>query len=172
MECELEGSIPKQTEIPAHNCHRPSANDVAVRRCATQQFLVCMSVVEIKANEGVKLEDNMSEEGPSCDDVAEKRSKFCTEIILFLKKFCGAGDSITKQESNNEPTNTMSGLFIELLDLSHVPALSPPSGVIPNFIDPYSRGPIFMVLSAIAIGIMYIFVIIRFYSKLHIKASH
>lgn len=41
-------------------------------------------------------------------------------------------------------------------------------GVIPNYIDPYTRGPLLLALSAVAIAIMYLFVVVRFYSKLHI----
>ena len=55
------------------------------------------------------------------------------------------------------------------LDLSQLPALQPPPGVTPNFIDPYTRGPMLLALSAVAIGIMYFFVGIRFYSKFYIK---
>lgn len=55
------------------------------------------------------------------------------------------------------------------LDLSQIPALKPPDGVIPNLIDPYTRGPMILALSAVAIGFMYLFVAVRFYSKFYIK---
>ena len=55
------------------------------------------------------------------------------------------------------------------LDLSQLPALMPPFGVIPNFIDPYTRGPMLLALSAVAIGFMYFFLAVRFYSEIHIK---
>jgi hypothetical protein len=51
-------------------------------------------------------------------------------------------------------------------DLSEIPALAPPAGVMPNFVDPYSRGPLFVALSAVAIAFMYLFITARFYSKL------
>ena len=54
-------------------------------------------------------------------------------------------------------------------DPSRIPALEPPPGVIPNFIDPYTRGPMLLALSAVAIGIMYLFVIARFYYKIYIQ---
>lgn len=54
-------------------------------------------------------------------------------------------------------------------DLSQLPALKPPDGVIPNLIDPYTRGPMILALSAVAIGFMYFFVAVRFYSKFYIK---
>lgn len=49
--------------------------------------------------------------------------------------------------------------------LSKIPAAKPPPGVVPNFDHPYTRGPLFIALSAIAIGFMYLFMITRFYSK-------
>ncbi len=58
-------------------------------------------------------------------------------------------------------------------DPSQIPALQPPPGVIPNFNDPYTRGPVLIALSAVAIAIMYLFVIIRLYCKVwvHRKVS-
>jgi hypothetical protein len=55
------------------------------------------------------------------------------------------------------------------IDLSQIPALQPPPGVVPNFIDPYTRGPMLIALSAVAIGIMYLFVVARFYCKLTLR---
>jgi hypothetical protein len=55
------------------------------------------------------------------------------------------------------------------MDPSQIPALQPPPGVVPNFIDPYTRGPMLLALSAVAIGIMYLFVIARFYCKFSLK---
>lgn len=49
--------------------------------------------------------------------------------------------------------------------LSAVPAAKPPAGVVPNFDHPSTRGPLFIALSAAAIGVMYLFLIVRFYSK-------
>ena len=53
-------------------------------------------------------------------------------------------------------------------DLSQIPALEPPPGVTPNFINPYTRGPMLLALSAVAIGIMYLFVMARFYAKIYV----
>jgi hypothetical protein len=58
-----------------------------------------------------------------------------------------------------------------LPDLSKLPALAPPAGVIPNFVNPYSRGPLFVALSAVAIAFMYLFVTARFYGKLLIHRT-
>ena len=54
-------------------------------------------------------------------------------------------------------------------DLSQIPALNPPPGVIPNFVDPYTRGPKLLALSAVAIGVMYLFVMARFYAKFYVQ---
>ena len=54
-------------------------------------------------------------------------------------------------------------------DAYQIPALEPPPGVVPNFIDPYTRGPMLLALSAVAIGIMYLFVIFRFYVKFYVQ---
>lgn len=49
--------------------------------------------------------------------------------------------------------------------LSKIPAMKPPHGVVSNFDDPYTRGPLFIALSGFAIGFMYLFLFVRFYSK-------
>lgn len=63
----------------------------------------------------------------------------------------------------DHPNNTMS------FDLSQLPALQPPPGVVPDFTHPHTRGPLFLAPSAVAMGIMYSFVIVRFYTKLFLK---
>ncbi|MCJ1307997.1 hypothetical protein MMC25_001647 [Agyrium rufum] len=55
------------------------------------------------------------------------------------------------------------------INLTNFPALEPPPNVVPNFIDPYTRGPMLLVLSALAISIMYLFMAARFYSKFLVK---
>lgn len=50
-----------------------------------------------------------------------------------------------------------------------IPALEPPLGVVPNFIDPYTRGPLLLALSAVALGFMYLFVAARFYCKIFVQ---
>lgn len=55
------------------------------------------------------------------------------------------------------------------MDPSQMPALKPPPGVMPNFVDPYTKGPLLLVLSAVAIGIMYFFVLARFYCKFYVQ---
>lgn len=54
-------------------------------------------------------------------------------------------------------------------DPSQIPALQPPPGVVPNFTDPYTRGPMLLALSAVAIGIMYVFVLARFYCRFSLQ---
>lgn len=50
--------------------------------------------------------------------------------------------------------------------LADFPALRPPSGIIPNFIDPYTRGPIIVIVGSILIAIMTIFVVGRIYTNM------
>ena len=60
------------------------------------------------------------------------------------------------------------GMSTPGFDLSKLPAVPPPAGVVPNFTNPYTRGPLFVGLCAVALGFMYLFVAARFYSKLSI----
>lgn len=41
-------------------------------------------------------------------------------------------------------------------------------GETPNYNDPYTRGPLLLALSGVAVGIMYLFLVVRFYAKLYI----
>lgn len=45
------------------------------------------------------------------------------------------------------------------------PALLPPHGVTPNFIDPYTRGPVLTIVGSILVAIMMFFVVARAYTK-------
>ena len=57
--------------------------------------------------------------------------------------------------------------------ISEGPAMPPPPGVNPNFVDPYSQGPTLIIGGSIMITLMTIFVLARGYTKYHIirKAS-
>ena len=68
-----------------------------------------------------------------------------------------------------DPTTSMSSPIDVSYELSQLPALEPPVGVVPNFTDPYTRGPMLLALSAIAIGIMYLFVTARIYCKVYVQ---
>ena len=50
-------------------------------------------------------------------------------------------------------------------DLSKLPALAPPQGVVPNFIDPESRAHAVLVGSGVLTAVTLVFVIARFYTK-------
>ncbi|KAL8711936.1 MAG: hypothetical protein Q9220_003632 [cf. Caloplaca sp. 1 TL-2023] len=54
------------------------------------------------------------------------------------------------------------------MDPYQIPGLAPLPGVIPDFDDPYTRGPMLLALTAVAIGIMFLFVLARFYCKIWI----
>ncbi|MCJ1427686.1 hypothetical protein MMC29_005591 [Sticta canariensis] len=49
--------------------------------------------------------------------------------------------------------------------LATFPALLPPDGVTPNFVDPYTRGPVITIVGSILVAIMMIFVFVRIYAK-------
>ncbi|KAL8711207.1 MAG: hypothetical protein Q9220_004352 [cf. Caloplaca sp. 1 TL-2023] len=57
----------------------------------------------------------------------------------------------------------------DLSAFGNFPALLPPPGVHPNFIDPYSRGRDVVIASSICVGLMMSMVIMRFYTKIRIK---
>lgn len=54
-------------------------------------------------------------------------------------------------------------------DLSHIPALQPPQGVVPNFAHPKSRAHATIVGNGVATAIMMMFVISRMYTKLFVS---
>ena len=56
-------------------------------------------------------------------------------------------------------------------DLSRVPGLQPPPGVVPNFVNPESRAHATIVGNGVATGIMMVFVITRMYTKLFISKA-
>lgn len=58
---------------------------------------------------------------------------------------------------------------IDLALLANYPAMLPPEGVTPNFVDPYTLGPIFVIVSSVLITIMMIFVVVRIYTRIFIN---
>lgn len=62
--------------------------------------------------------------------------------------------------------------YIDSIDLSAIgkfPALIPPHGEHSNFVNPYSRGPEVVIASSICLALMLSMVIMRFFTKIHIK---
>ena len=49
--------------------------------------------------------------------------------------------------------------------LANYVSLRPPDGLIPNFVDPYTRGPVILIVGSILIALMMIFVLVRVYIK-------
>ena len=49
------------------------------------------------------------------------------------------------------------------------PAMAPPVGVMPNFIDPPSTGPVLVDVGAVLVAIMVVFVAIRIITKASIS---
>ncbi|KAI2780489.1 hypothetical protein F4815DRAFT_470442 [Daldinia loculata] len=54
------------------------------------------------------------------------------------------------------------------LDLDHVPAMTPPPGVIPNFDTPESLAPVGIIVLSVVLPLMIIIVITRLYTRLYI----
>lgn len=54
------------------------------------------------------------------------------------------------------------------MDLSHTPFLTPPPGVVPNFVDPVSQARSVIVINVIWITLMLCFVVMRIYTKGHL----
>ncbi|KAF2121687.1 hypothetical protein BDV96DRAFT_627957 [Lophiotrema nucula] len=50
--------------------------------------------------------------------------------------------------------------------LASMPAITPPNGTIPNFVDPYSKGPTQIIVTSIILGLVVIFFCNRAYVKL------
>lgn len=63
----------------------------------------------------------------------------------------------------------LDSLDIDLSALGEFPALIPPPGVQPNFVNPFSRGPDVVIASSICLALMLVMVIVRFFTKLYIK---
>ena len=55
--------------------------------------------------------------------------------------------------------------------LTHFPALAPPAGVIPNFINPQSQALMVIVTSILCLVLIALISLLRFYTNLRIKKS-
>jgi hypothetical protein len=52
--------------------------------------------------------------------------------------------------------------------LARTPASYPSPGIIPNFVDPHSTGPVFIIVGAIMICLMLVIASLRFYTKIFV----
>lgn len=66
------------------------------------------------------------------------------------------------------PTSFSSAQFEKYKD---VPALAPPSGVVPNFAAHNHHAVVLIILCSILLGIVYVFVCLRMYAKIWIKRT-
>lgn len=57
------------------------------------------------------------------------------------------------------------------MDMENYPAVPPPPGVTPNFVDPETRAPVVIVFSAISLGLMWPVLATRTYTKVWILRS-
>lgn len=60
----------------------------------------------------------------------------------------------------------ISSLPKELLDT--LPAMNPPPGKVPNFVDPYSKGPVLVIVSTVTLVLGLFFFAIRIYTKVYL----
>lgn len=58
---------------------------------------------------------------------------------------------------------------VDLAFLANYSALLPPDGVMPNFVDPYTRGPVIIIVGSILVVLMILFVVVRIYVKMCIN---
>lgn len=62
-------------------------------------------------------------------------------------------------------------LYPEGADLSKIPALSPPPGIVSNFVNPVNRANITIIPCAGIVAVMILFVFLRMYTKMYITHS-
>ena len=52
--------------------------------------------------------------------------------------------------------------------LAGIPAAKPPAGVTPNHKNPYSDGPVLIIVGSVLVAVMLLFVCVRIYTKVKI----
>lgn len=57
------------------------------------------------------------------------------------------------------------------LDPSQLPAMVPPDGVIPNFVDPETRAPTVRIVICVSLALMVSFIALRIYSRLTVRVN-
>jgi hypothetical protein len=59
-------------------------------------------------------------------------------------------------------------LYPSNVDLTKIPALDPPPGVTPDFVDPATRANLTLVSCAGIVAVMILFVMLRMYTKIYV----
>ena len=54
------------------------------------------------------------------------------------------------------------------MDLSMIPSIAPPQGVIPNFNSPTNRADLFIAVSCIVVPLSFIFVVLKLYMRIFV----
>ena len=67
--------------------------------------------------------------------------------------------------------NKRSQLSSDMNPLAHLPALAPPPGVTPNFVDPESQASMVTITSITCLALIILISSLRFYTNLWIKKS-
>lgn len=57
------------------------------------------------------------------------------------------------------------------LDPSQIPAMTPPDGVIPNFVDAETRAPAARIVACIGLAMMLSFITLRIYIRIKMKSN-
>lgn len=87
--------------------------------------------------------------------------------MTFLVPFCVlSACSTNRLHVTVEPT-----LGTKIMDLSNVPALAPPPGVVPNFVNPESLAPLCLIVIAFTLPLMVLFLALRLYVRLRISSA-
>lgn len=59
-------------------------------------------------------------------------------------------------------------LYPSDVDLTKIPALNPPPGVAPDFVDPATRANLTLISCAAIVAVMILFVMLRMYTKIYV----
>lgn len=59
-------------------------------------------------------------------------------------------------------------LYPANVDLTQIPALNPPSGITPDFVDPATRANLTLISCAGIVAVMLLFVMLRIYTKVYV----
>lgn len=59
---------------------------------------------------------------------------------------------------------------MSFLDPSQIPAMTPPDGVLPNFVDAETRAPAARVVVCVGLALMLAFITLRIYIRLKVKS--
>ena len=87
-------------------------------------------------------------------------------ICLHLCNEKKSSTPIISVRELSKMTTSLANISPEQINsLSNYPALQPPPGVVPNFVNPENQNRPLLVTASLELGLMIVFVLNRFYSK-------